>query len=240
MVRVSIRPLRGRSRRRVREVLRNYSRYLIDVLRLQYPCARRNRASFRAYGLEHIEEGLASGAGLVLVTAHAGNWDMAGAFLSGRGFPVNVVVETLEPKRWNDRVQAIREGIGMRAIPIETGTRQMLQALRRNEILAVLIDRPLAEKGVLVRFFDRQTRVPGGAATLALRSGARLVAAFTVRAGDGFVAQISPLIEVERSGDTERDVQALTQKAMTWLELQIRRYPDQWFMFRDMWPESAS
>jgi KDO2-lipid IV(A) lauroyltransferase len=225
--------------RRVREVFRNYARYLIDVLRLQHLDDSEVERRFRAYGLEHIEEGLSHGRGVVLVTAHVGNWDMAGAFLSGRGFPVNVLVETLEPKRWNDRVQGIREAIGMRAIPVESGVRSMLQALRRNEILAVLIDRPLTCEGVPVRFFDRETRVPGGAATLALRSGARLVAATTVRAGDGYVAHISPLLDFERSGNAERDVQALTQRVMSWLELQIRRYPEQWFMFRNMWPEAA-
>jgi KDO2-lipid IV(A) lauroyltransferase len=225
--------------RRVRDVFRNYARYLIDVLRLQRMPDDEVQRRFRAYGLEHLKEGLSHGGGVILVTAHVGNWDMAGAFLSGRGFPVNVVVETLEPKRWNDRVQSIRETIGMRAIPVESGVRSMLQVLRRNEILAVLIDRPLTGEGVPVRFFDRETRVPGGAATLALRSGARLVAAATIRAGDGYVAQISPLIDVERSGNAECDVQALTQKVMSWLELQIGRYPEQWFMFRNMWPETA-
>jgi phosphatidylinositol dimannoside acyltransferase len=228
---------RGEVLRRVRAVFRNYAQYMVDLLSLAGSRRPDVEQHFQAYGLEHIEQGLAGGRGLVLVTAHVGNWDMAGAFLSGRGFPVNVVVETLEPKRWNDRVQAIREAIGLRAIPLEQGVRAMIQALRRNEILAVLIDRPLADEGVPVCFFDRPTRVPGGAATLALRSGAPVVAATTVRTGNGYVAQVSPPFEVERSGSAERDVQALTQEIMSWLEQQIRRYPEQWFMFRNMWPE---
>ena len=127
----------------------------------------------------------------------------------------------------------------MRAIPLEGGVRQMLGALRQNEILAVLIDRPLVNEGVPVRFFDAPTRVPGGAATLALRAGANVVAAAAIRTKDGFVAHVSPLIEVEPSGDPERDVQAITQGIMNWLEALIRRHPDQWFMFRNMWPEPA-
>ena len=50
---------------------------------------------------------------------------------------------------------------------------------------------------------------------------------------------MSPLIDVQPSGDPDRDVQAITQGAMNWLEALIRKYPDQWFMFRDMWPEAA-
>jgi KDO2-lipid IV(A) lauroyltransferase len=82
--------------------------------------------------------------------------------------------------------------------------------------------------------------VPGGAATLALRAGANVVVAAAIRRGDGFEAHVSPLIEVEPSGDADRDVQAITQGAMNWLEGLIRKHPDQWYMFRNMWPEAAA
>jgi phosphatidylinositol dimannoside acyltransferase len=227
-------------RRQVRNVFRNYAKYMLDLIRLPRVKTGDLQERFDVYGLEHIEEGLQRGRGLVMVTAHIGNWDMAGAFLASRGYPVNVIVETLEPRRWNDLVQKIRGLTGMRAIPLDSGVRQMLGALRHNEILAVLIDRPLAKEGVPVKFFDATTRVPGGAATLALRAGANVVAAAAVRTGDGFVAHISPLIECQATGDAERDVQAITQGAVSWLEALIRRHPDQWFMFRNMWPEAAA
>jgi KDO2-lipid IV(A) lauroyltransferase len=227
-------------RRQVRNVFRNYAKYMVDLLRLPRTRPADVERTFQVYGIEHIEEGLTKGSGLVLVTAHIGNWDMAGAFLAARGYPVNVIVETLQPRRWNELVQKIRALTGMRAIPLEGGVRQMLRALRQNEILAVLIDRPLAAEGVPVRFFGATTRVPGGAATLALRAGARVVAAATVRTRDGFEAHISPLIDFEPSGDAARDVQEITQGVMTWLEALIRRHPDQWFMFRNMWPEAAT
>jgi KDO2-lipid IV(A) lauroyltransferase len=225
--------------RLVGRVFRNYARYMLDLLRLPQFEPDEVKEQFKAFGLEHIDEGLQRGKGVVMVTAHIGNWDMAGAFVAARGYPVNVLVETLQPRRWNDLVQEIRHAIGMRAIPIETGLRQMLQALRRNEILAILIDRPLAEEGVQVKFFGAPTRVPAGAATLALRSGASVLAAAAIRSGDGFEAHVSPLIELEPSGDLGRDIQELTQRAMSWLESLIRSHPDQWFMFRDMWPEAA-
>ena len=91
-----------------------------------------------------------------------------------------------------------------------------------------------------MQFFNAETRVPGGAATLAVRAGANVVAAAAVRNGNVFDAYISPLISFEPSGDAGRDVQAITQGVMSWLEGLIRRHPDQWFMFRDMWPEAAA
>jgi phosphatidylinositol dimannoside acyltransferase len=227
-------------RRLVRRVFRNYARYMVDLLVLPRRSREDVQQRFKAFGLEHIDQSLHCGKGVVLVTAHIGNWDAAGAFLAGRGYPVNVIVETLEPPRWNELVQRARVMLGMRAIPLENGVRQMLGALRKNEILAVLIDRPLTDEGVAVEFFGAETRVPGGAATLALRSGARVVVAATVRTESGYEAHVSPPIEVQPSGDAVRDVQALTQGVMSWLESMIRRYPDQWFMFRNMWPEAAT
>ena len=227
-------------RRQVRNVFRNYAKYMVELLCLPHTAPDEVARKFRLNGLEHIEQGLEGGRGVVMVTAHIGNWDMAGVLLASRGYPVNVIHDTLRPKRWNDRVQGIRELIGLRLIPVETGVRQMLRALRQNEILAILIDRPMEEEGVAVQFFGAETRVPAGAATLALRAGAPVVCAAALRNGDGFEALVSPAIEIQPSGDPERDVQALTQGVMSWLETQIRSHPDQWYMFRNMWPSAAA
>jgi KDO2-lipid IV(A) lauroyltransferase len=116
----------------------------------------------------------------------------------------------------------------------------MLRCLRRNEILGILVDRPLVDDGVPVRFFGAETRVPGGAATLALRTGAGMVTAVVVRESSYYVAHIGPLVRTEPTDDRAADVQLLTQRCIDELEMWIRRYPDQWYMFRDMWPRQRS
>lgn len=131
----------------------------------------------------------------------------------------------------------------MRAIPIESGLREMIAALRRKEGLAIVVDRPVTDQsGVLVTFFGRATRVPGGAATLALRTGAPVVPAVLVRkpAGQGFIAFVGEPMLAETSAATAVEVQALTQRIMSWLEEMIRQHPDQWYMFREMWPAQTA
>lgn len=169
-------------RRRVHHAFLNYGRYLVDVLLLPRMDPAKIKVDIR--GGEHLEEAVAAGKGIVLVTGHIGNWDLAGAYLAALGYPVNVIVETLEPPKWNEAVQEIRKRIGMRAIPLESGLREMIGALRAREILGVLIDRPLTDEGVAVRFFGGVTRVPAGAATLALRTGSNIITAVVVRNGD--------------------------------------------------------
>jgi KDO2-lipid IV(A) lauroyltransferase len=213
----------------------NYARYMVDLVRLPHVRQRELNTAIRIEGWEHVEAAYTHGKGVVFATGHIGNWDMAGAAFAARGRPVSALVETLKPARWNERVQRTRIALGVKAIPIENGPRDMLATLRKREGLAVLVDRPLVEDGVPVTFFGRSTRVPGGAATLALRTGSPVVPAALVRdPRGGYLVHIGPPIVGER-GD---DASMVMQRIMSWLEAIIRRYPDQWFMFRQMWPST--
>lgn len=222
--------------RLVDRVFINYGKYMVDVLRLPRLTTKNIVSDMVVYGLAGVDQGLARGKGLIVVTAHIGNWDQAGATMAAMGYPVNAIADTLEPPRWNEEVQAIRRRLHVSTIPIESGPKEMLRCLRRNEVLGILIDRPLVEEGVEVRFFGAPTRVPAGAATLALRTGASIVTAIVVREGSHYVGLVSPLLIPESTGNLSADVVHLTQRFMTQLEDWIRVYPDQWFMFRDMWP----
>jgi lauroyl/myristoyl acyltransferase len=231
----------GAAARLARGAFRNYGRYLVDMLRLNGWQLKEVERRLVVYGMEHVEAALARGRGLIFVGGHIGNSDLGGAILASRGYPVHVIAETLRPLRWNRLVQETRRLTGMQVIPAEDGLRDVLRALRRNEVLAFLVDRPTHREGdgVPVAFFGAATRVPAGAATLALRTGASLVAACVVRARGGYVVHITPPLTIERTGSLQTDVQRLTQQIMATLEGFIRQYPDQWFMFRPMWPESA-
>jgi len=229
----------GEATRLTRAAFANYARYMVDLVRMPLMNQRELRDSIRIDGWEHVEAAFNIGKGVVFATGHIGNWDLAGAAFAASGRPVSALVETLQPARWNARVQRTRVAAGVKAIPIESGVREMLSALRKREGLAVLVDRPLTSEGVPVTFFGRTTRVPGGAATLALRTGSPVVPAALVRNphGTGYLAHIGPPI-VGAGGDAAAEVQQVMQRIMSWLEGIIRAYPDQWFMFRQMWPGS--
>jgi KDO2-lipid IV(A) lauroyltransferase len=76
-------------------------------------------------------------------------------------------------------------------------------------------------------------------ATLALRTGASILPACMVRDGAGWVIHVQPPLLGERSARLQTDVQRLTQQTMDAMEAFVRQYPDQWFMFRPMWPAAA-
>lgn len=222
-----------------RKALRNYLRYLVDFLRTPIlgPEEIVRLVSFNQW--TPFDEALSGGKGAIFVSLHMGNWDLGGALLALKGYPVNVVVDTFANSRLNRYVQGSRERLGMRTIPRELAARRVLQALRRNEALAILMDRPMNPgEGVAVDFFDSATVVPAGAATLALRTGARIVPAGMVRLpGDRFLGLVDTCIAFEPTGDDQEDLRVLTQQIMDSLARWVREYPDQWYMFRRMWPE---
>jgi KDO2-lipid IV(A) lauroyltransferase len=225
--------------RLTRAAFTNYGRYMVDLVRLQHLDSRVFIDAVLVEGWEHVDAAFQYGKGVVFATGHIGNWDMAGAAFVARGRPVSALVETLKPARWNERVQRTRDAVGVKAIPIEHGLRDMIAALRKREGLAVLVDRPVeGSGGVAVTFFGRETSIPGGAATLALRTGSPVVPAALVRRpdGKGYLVHIGAPIVSEHG----EDASMVMQRVMSWLEGIIRRYPDQWFMFRHMWPTSES
>jgi KDO2-lipid IV(A) lauroyltransferase len=214
----------------------NYAKYLVDMARLTGVGLAELERQVTIDGWENFLEARDEGGGLIFIGGHFGNSDLAAAILAGRGFPVNVIAEPLEPPRWDALVQAARRAVGLKVIPLTSNAMQFIRVLRQQEILALLIDRP-EEEGVTVRFFGRTTIVPAGAAALALRANARILGAYLVRSGNQWVGHISPEIPQPETGDPRRDLEALMQSLFDWLEQAIRQHPDQWFMFRPMWPD---
>ncbi|HEU0168179.1 MAG TPA: lysophospholipid acyltransferase family protein [Chloroflexota bacterium] len=213
---------------------RNYLRYLRDFVALGHAgTAEMEQAYADAQGLEHVQAALAAGKGMVLASAHFGNWDYAGGALGGH-YPVNVIADVFSSKRFDRLVNRYRTALRLKVIPIDKALMRTLTALRRNEIVAFLIDKPLpGDAGVEVEFFGRVTRIPAGAAFFAAKSGAPIVPGFMWRGPDRrFEARVFPPIWVRSTAE----VQAAMQQMVRRLEQMIAAHPEQWYMFRSMWP----
>jgi lauroyl/myristoyl acyltransferase len=224
-----------------RRIFHNYARYLVDFVLYRHssPSILSHKVHFAAHA--ELEEAYREGKGIIFVTLHFGNWDMGAATLTALGYPVNAIVDEFPNSRMERFVKSTRDHLCVRGVlngRVGPGT---LRALQRGEILALAIDRPNTKKGVTVKFFGENVRIPSGPARLALRSGARVMPAVVVRTElgeDTFEAIVDTGFTFCRTGDDERDVAELTQKLVAALEEQIARFPDQWYMFRPMWPSS--
>jgi KDO2-lipid IV(A) lauroyltransferase len=129
----------------------------------------------------------------------------------------------------------MRRALGIAVFPMDGPLLGAVRHLHGNGVLALLLDRPGADAGVEVTFFGAPTTLPQGPARLALRTGAALgVAAFPrVNRGSPDVAVHA---EFFACGEGRATIAGMTQWLATAHERFIRAYPDQWYMFRDMWP----
>jgi KDO2-lipid IV(A) lauroyltransferase len=154
--------------------------------------------------------------------------------------PMTAVAEELEPPALFEWFKAKRESIGIHieGLNREASTK-LLNVLRSGGVVGLLCDRDIQGGGVNVEFFGSSVTLPGGPATLALRTGAALVCAacYTGPGRDHF-AVITPPIVAEREGRLRDDVTRVTQAIATELEGLIRRAPEQWHVLEDRF-ESA-
>ncbi|NIN68491.1 MAG: hypothetical protein GTO63_28045 [Anaerolineae bacterium] len=224
-------------RRTARNSFRNYMKLLVDFARVSViePAALQDR--LKGTGWDNLDKAFERGKGVLLVGIHLGNWEVAGAALASSGYKVSAVSETVGNEYINRLAIDLRARLGIELIPMEYALKRVYKALRRNEAVGLVTDRPLPPaEGVPVEFFGRQIPWPAGPATLALRTGASIVTGYLVRNADNdYVGEIYPPLEFDVTGDLERDIQFITQRIVSLQEDVIRRYPDQWYMFRRMW-----
>lgn len=229
-----------RLRRAVQEAFDSYTRYWLESFRLPHLGGRAVERGMRVQGYEHVVTALEAGNGVILALPHLGGWEWAGRWLVERGHGITVVVEEIEPPELFDWFVELRQKLGMNVVALgQSAGREVLAALRRNDVVCLLSDRDIQRNGVEVEFFGEVTTLPGGPATLSLRTGAPLLPTavyFTDRV-DGHLGVVRPPIDTARSDDRLRaDVARVTQALAHELEHLIRRAPHQWHLFQPNWP----
>ena len=226
--------------RLVDEVFASYARYWAESFRIPGLSADEVAAGIHYDHYDRIEQGLQAGKGVILALPHLGGWEWAGTDLVMRGLKVNVVVEALDPPDVFEWFVSFRQRLGMKVIPVGPGAAsRCASALAANEVLCLLCDRTVAgTTGVEVEFFGEKTELPGGPATLALRTGATLLAAgvFFDLGPRAHLGVVRPALNLERTGRLRDDVTAGTRRVAVELEGLIRRAPTQWHMLQPNWP----
>lgn len=230
-----------RVRLMARRSFRNYVKSLYDFFRQMSIDPDLIEADAFIEGQEHLDAALAHGKGVLLVTPHFGNWDLAGALTAARGYPMVALADRFSPPALDRLVRFGRHRMGMGTVTVDSGTlRRTVRLLRRNVVVGILADRPQREGGVEVEFFGAPAWFPAGSARFALRTGATPVLGYVGRRpGDRtFFGAYAPLPAYTATGDERVDTQAITQIIVSAIEDLLRQYPDQWYMFRQMWPST--
>jgi KDO2-lipid IV(A) lauroyltransferase len=224
-----------------RRSFRNFAKYLVEIMR--FP--RLEEADFERLVVvdprswSHLRSAREHGRGCIFVSMHLGNFEIGGARIADE-MPLNVIADELENQRLMDLLVANRAHKNVKLLPPEGAVRQVLQALRRNEMVGLMMDLgPRAKEldHVEATFFGQRASFPTIAANLARVSGAPIVVAAVTRTRDNTFRGVAlPPIFVQRTKQAAHDIEHTTQAIVRGLETLVRGDPDQWYIFRPMWP----
>jgi len=181
--------------------------------------------------VEIIREKLNEGKGLMVISAHFGNWELA-AFGVSRlcGEPLHVIVKEQTNRLINERINKIRGLKDNKMIDMEKGLKYVLMLLRENKIIAMLSDQHApGQDTVRVKFFAEDVPAYEGAARIALHTGAAVSFGLLIRQNNGNYK--ITFEEIDTGKYTQENVKELTQQHTDLLAEYIKKFPEQWLWF---------
>ncbi len=222
-----------------RRVMRNAARYYADLVcspRLDMKRFFEERINFLS-GFEEVKQAIATGRGVIVVSAHYGNPETVLQCASAFDIQTFALTEPLQPQRLSDLVQKLRAAHGQVFRPLSlAAVREAIRWLRDGGVLPLLCDRDIQNSGMTLPFFGEETRVPTGAAELALRTGALVIPMFCRRTKGGrFDIFAEPVFEPVSTGNHEEDVRTNTLKIIGAIERCVREDPGQWIVLESVW-----
>lgn len=235
-------------RRLSRAGMRTYLRYYGEAFTLTRLTAEQVLARVRVEGMEVVRPLVDRGEGVVLALSHQGNWDLAGAWATRALAPVVTVAERLEPAEVFEEFLRLREGVGLRILPLDDGGevfRELVRTVRAGGVLVPLLaDRDLTARGIEVDLLGERARVAAGPAALAVTTGAPLLPVTVQherlrgdrrrRAGSpwGVLVRFHPPVDVPTGPDRSARVAAATQKWVDTIAGDIAADPTHWHMLQ--------
>lgn len=218
-----------------RRSVQNNCRVVVEFLKLPTLPPEEVARRVTLEGVERLDAALARGRGVILLTAHYGNWEWMGARLVQAGYSLHVIAREQDDADITALVRGTREGVGMRVLE-RREVREALRCLRGNGVLGVLADQYAGRRGTIVDFLGTPTSTVIGPAVFALRTGAAIVPAFISRNGNNHHrVQLQPAVPLVQTGNREADIVANTARFNRIIAAQIRERPEEWLWIHRRW-----
>ena len=217
-----------------------FGRMIIEVLR--FPLLTRNSlpSVLKAEGEEYLKEAYSKGKGVIICTAHFGNWELFGAYMGLHEYPILSIARRQNNGAMDRFINEYREMVGQKIAynKGKEGVLAMGRYLKEKHLLGILYDQDTNDTGVKTSLFGKEAVTPGGPAVFSRAFGCALVPVFMHYDPDGSCrAKIYPALYTEKSKDKDRDLRQVTEKLVAILEQEIRSNPPMWFWVHDRWKD---
>lgn len=217
-----------------RAVYRNQVRWVLELMHLSRLSHAERVAQIGDRAAEPFHAAWQQSKGLIIVGAHLGNNEAAAAGLAGRGWPIHAVADDTAYEELFVHLDRERRSWGVGQIPWRN-LREVFRVLHRHEIVGLLVDWGYRPDGIPVRFFGGWTRFPAGPAVLAAKTGATILPFWVIRTEGRHATEVGATITVASMEPAE--LARATQEIADVLEAGIRLAPEQWCVFKPIWPD---
>jgi KDO2-lipid IV(A) lauroyltransferase len=220
-----------------KEVFSNFGRASGELaIKMNLDDAEKFFSNVEVVGKEYPEAAYARGKGIINLVPHMGCWEALPRAYTLLGFAAGSVVQTLSNEKVNDWVLKNREFKGFKVLPRGSSYKTILQFLKQNNSLGMLIDVDTRVKSVFVDFYGKPAHTPIGAAMLALDSDATVFTTSYIRTeGNKYQFIYGPPLELIRTGDRKEDLRINTENFHKEVEKIIQKYPTQWTWMHERW-----
>lgn len=194
-------------------------------------------------GYSRILDGRDRGNGVLLLTAHLGNWEVGGLMLAEMKQPIHVVlVPDIFPAVERAR-RDLHSRAGITEIRVDSSlapTLAVLRALKANGIVAMQGDRDFSNTGIAIPFFGRDAYFPRGPFLVAMATDAAVLPAFIIRTPDGrYRAVVEEPLAIDRGRDREAALRENVGRYVAVLERYVAANPEQWYCFYPFWEDPS-
>jgi KDO2-lipid IV(A) lauroyltransferase len=190
-------------------------------------------------GKELLDRALAAGRGVILVSAHFGNFPLMLCRIALEGYNVSGIMRPMRDERIEKVFYSKRTRMGIKTIysvPREACVNTTIKYLRDNEAVFLPLDQNFGTAGVFVDFFGEKAATATGPVVFAQRTGAALLPCFAVRQPDNtHLIVFEPPVTLEEGKDAQETILLNTQKLTGIIESYIRKYPAQWGWIHRRW-----
>ena len=186
--------------------------------------------------LSHLHDTLKKGKGLLVLSAHTGNWDLLCSLAPHIGFPLTIITKDIKARSVNEYWMDIRRRFGLQFVPAHNSYRLCLTDLKRNEVVGFVLDQNMIDvEGIFVDFFNKPACTSPGLAYMSAQSGAPVVPVFAERLQGGrHRMHILPPIDPPPNREPET-IRQYTQLYTKVIEDFVREHPEQWIWIHRRW-----
>ncbi|MFQ5472593.1 MAG: lysophospholipid acyltransferase family protein [Dehalococcoidia bacterium] len=226
-------------RRMARQIFRNVALYYVDLARMPYTDTHHLfHERMKVHGLyENLIPAVEAGNGVIMLSAHCGNPELAAQGLIPVGVKLFALTEPLAPPRLSRLLDRVRSSRGHEFGPVSIGNvKRVMKTLRSGGTVALMGDRDIEGPRQRLPFFGVETWMPTGPIEVAMRTGATVIPSFNARKDDYVIeAHMQKPLEWETTGDFKADVRAGVLAYLERLESWLREDPGRWLVLEPIW-----